>query len=893
MGLTAEHLRTNTLDLPLGVDTARPEFAWRLPTGQQDVMQTGYAVQVTTDAEFHDLVWDSGQVRSASPFGVRYDGAPLTSMRRYWWRVRVWCTLAGAAETASDWSEPAWFETAILDPARWQATWIGGARPASKQDDAVVYLRGALGLGADVIRARAYVSALGWYRLFVNGADQTGHALVPRWTPFDKAVEYQTYDVTSALTRGDNILAVAVGDGRYRGGLGLTGSRNSYGTRTGAYAQIVVDLADGTTVTAGTDSTWSAGPGRITGSDPKNGERADLRITDSDWLTDPAPPARFAPAEPLPEQAHPLIAEEVPRVHDVRRLRASVSRAPSGAQILDFGQNFTGVTRIRLSGPAGRTVRLTHSELLTPGGELDTDYNLASSPKKWYQRETVVLGGHDEWYEPWFTIHGFRYVEVTGLDTDIDPADVEGVVLSSDLPYTGIFESSDPRLNQLHANVVWSMRSNFTDTPTDCPTRERSGWTGDIQVFGPTATMLADSQAYLRRYLRNLALEQASDGRVPLFIPSEQPVGSRGLGRRLLGAMSRSAGWADAAVMLPWTLYEYYGDRVVLEKQYDSMRAWVVQMARAARNPGRGFPLAAVYRRDLRKQERYILDTGFHFGEWLRPQENVAKSALRNVLRPPAAIATAYFAHSARLLARTAEILDRREDAERFEQLSTRVRAAWRAAFVQPDGRIGYGRQDDYVRALAFDLLLPEQRRTAIDRLAGLIETADGHLDTGFLSTPLLLGVLVEGGRTDLATRLLFQTTNPAWLYQVERGATTVWETWEGYHPDGRGRESHNHYALGSVAGWLTEALAGLSPAEPGWRTIKIAPLVIAELSHAAATVETPYGPARSAWHRHDGQVDVEVSVPPGAIAEIHTPDGVVHAGSGDHELTWKAPATS
>ncbi|MBB2943338.1 alpha-L-rhamnosidase [Actinoplanes lutulentus] len=888
--MNCTRLRTNALEQPLGVDAPSPEFAWMLTTRQDDVRQTGYAIQVSADSSFGDVVWDSGRTDSAEPFGVRYAGRALQSMHRYWWRVRVWHTTGDAPESEGDWSEPAWFETAILDPNLWQASWIGGATPASKQDDAVVYLRGLLDLGAEVVRARAYVSALGWYRLFVNGTDLTGHALVPRWTPFDQAVEYQTYDVTEALSRGSNVLALAVGDGRYRGGLGLAGKRNNYGTQVVAYAQVVAELADGTTVTAGSDKNWHAGPGRITGSDPKNGERADLRITDDDWLTGPAAPARFRPAHILADQAHPLIAEEVPRVHDVARLRATVSRAPSGAQILDFGQNFAGVTRIKLSGPTGRTVRLTHSELLTPDGELDTDYNLASSPKKWYQRETVVLGGRDEWYEPWFTIHGFRYVEVTGLDADIDPADVEGVVLSSDLPYSGTFTCSDPRLNQLHSNVVWSMRSNFTDTPTDCPTRERSGWTGDIQVFGPTATMLADSQAYLRRYLRNLALEQHPDGAVPLFIPSEQPTTGRGLGRRLLHGMSRSAGWADAAVMLPWTLYEYYGDRHVLERQYDSMRAWVVQMARAARNPGRGFPLAALHRSDLRKQERYILDTGFHFGEWLRPGENVVLSALRNVARPPAAIATAYFAHSSRLLARTAAVLGNQQDAERFEQHSIKVRAAWRAAFVHPDGRIGYGRQDDYVRALAFDLLLPEQRPAAVDRLAALIEAAGDHLDTGFLSTPLLLGVLVDNGRLDLATRLLFQSTNPSWLYQVERGATTVWETWEGYHADGRGKESHNHYALGSVAGWLTERLAGLSPAKPGWRTIRIAPLVIEQLSSTAATVDTPFGTARSAWHRRDGQIDLEVSVPAGAVAEIHTPDGPVHVGSGDHQLTWKSP---
>jgi alpha-L-rhamnosidase len=890
MSVRPARLTTDARITPLGIDSTQPEFAWKIETEFSSVLQTAWSIEVADGNDVSDsLVWASGRVEGSRPFGARYAGRPLASMSRYSWRVRVWYSIAGGQEESAWWSEPSWFETGILTPALWQASWIGGELPTSKDDDAVLYLRGEIDVAASIVRARAYVSALGWYRLFINGADQTGSALVPRWTPYSEVIEYQSYDVTEAVASGRNVIAIAVGDGRYRGGLGLTGTRNSYGVQTGAFAQLHLELADGSSVIAATDESWHAGPGRITGADPKNGERVDLRIPDIDWLTDAIAPARFAPAVVLEHQHRTLIAEELGRVTAVERRRAVVTRAASGAQLLDFGQNIAGVTRIRLRGATGTTVSLTHSELLTPEGELDTQY--IQLGKEWFQRDTVILNGLDEWYEPWFTIHGFRYVEVVGLEKDIDPADVEGLVLSSAVPTTGWFECSDPRLEKLHENVAWSLRGNFTDTPTDCPTRERAGWTGDIQVFAPTAATMVDVQAFLRRYLRNLALEQFDDGAVPLFIPSGSPVAAS-VGRSMIHFMSRSVGWSDAAVLLPWTLYQYYGDAAVLQTQYSSAQRWVEGMARAARRTGRGRPLSTLRTTRGRRAERYILDSGFHFGEWLRPGEVAPRLIGRNVLRPPAVVATAYLAHSSAVLADTASVLGLSEDARRYRTLSDRVRSAWRIAFVRPDGRIGADRQDDYVRALSFDLLLPEQREAALDRLVALIEQAGDHLDTGFLSTPMLLSVLTDGGRLDVALRLLFQTTNPSWLYQIDRGATTVWETWEGYDEKGHGKESHNHYALGAVARWLTETLSGISPAEPGYARIRIDPDVPDRLAFAGATLETPYGRASSRWRRDEEELLLEVIVPPGSTAEVHLPSGEIGApilvGSGRHEFRWR-----
>lgn len=883
-------LRTDTRTEPVGLDEPHPELAWRLPAGSTSG-QVAWQVQVTTGGFSRgrpagEVVWDSGKVEDERPYGHAYAGAALTSSRTYSWRVRVW---TAGQKRPSPWSEPSTFETGVLDPALRTARWMSGPAPASSSDYRALYLRSTVELAGEVVRARAYVSALGWYRFFVNGTDLTGPALVPRWTPFDSYVEYQAYDVTAALRAGSNVLAMAVGDGRFRGRNGVDSRRAVYGDRLAGWCQLEVELADGSTRTVVSDSSWLAGDGRILASDPKYGERVDLRVPDADWLTAVEPPTRFAPAHVLPRHHRRLVAEETGRVQQVGTLPAvSVARTPSGRQVVDLGQNFAGVVRIRLDGPAGTTVRLRHSELLTPAGELDVDYihNLGAR-SRWDQRDLVTLDGEETWFQPWFTIHGFRYLEVDGLERDLEPTDVEGVVLSSDLPVAGGFTCSDQRLEQLHHNVEWSLRSNFVDTPTDCPTRERSGWTGDIQVFGPTATMFVDAQAYLRRYLRNLAAEQLPDGTIPPFVPAEASAFSGGLS--VLAKVTRtSVGWGDVSVLLPWTLYTHYGDTAVLERAYPSMTAWIDQLARRARGKqSLQRRLRGTHRREV---ERLIVDTGYHWGEWLRPGESFQGSIGDSLFRSRAIIATAYLAHSARRLSVIAGLLGREGDARRYGALADEVRAAWRTAFLHADGSVGRNRQEDYVRAIAFDLLDPEEKPAAVDRLVGLVEAAGDHLDTGFLATPLLLTVLVDGGRADVAYRLLLQTTNPSWLHQVERGATTIWETWEGYKPDGHGAASHNHYAFGTVAGFLTRYVAGLSPAEPGYRLIDVRPTIGGGLTHASGWVQTPYGRASSAWRLEGDQVVLDVEVPPGATARVQTGDGTVHeTGAGTHRLTWPA----
>lgn len=860
---------------PLGVG-ALPEFAWSI---SGDSAQVAYELEV--DGSDGAPVWRSGRVEDHRPFGAVYGGPPLTWNSAYHWRVRV----HDDSGAPSPWSGTTTFETGILDQGQWRASWIS-APAAGKKDRRTLYFRRDVELSAPVVRARAFASALGWYRLRVNDVDVTGYSRVPRWTPYDESVEYQVYDVTDAFTTGTNRVGMIVADGRYRGRMGFLNRDARYGDRLGVSVQVLLDLADGTSVVVVTDERWAVGEGRVRTGDPKTGERVDLRISDDGWMAGGALEAQQQ-AVRLPPHGRALIGEQVARVDRIASLPGSVRRTPSGAQLVDFGQNIAGVARIRLGGPSGSTARLLYGEILTDDGELNTGYLGSQHPERqdpdWFQRDEAVLAGEPVDYLPSFTVHGFRYVAVEGADPLSDD-DVEAVVLSSDLPQTARFTSSDARLERLWQNALWSLRSNFTDTATDCPTRERSGWTGDAQVFGPTAVQLVAADGFFRRYLRNAAVEQRADGTMPPYVPAER---SAGRGWDPIALTRTSVGWGDVLVMLPWTLYEYYGDEAVLRAQYASAKAWVDQLAhRAATRHG----LVRRFGPRVGALERYIVDTGRHWGEWLRPDDTGTDALKDLVLRAPAVVATAYFANSARLLSRIAAVIGRDDDAVGYAVLADEVAIAWRAAFVHDGGsRIGFDKQDDYVRALAFGLLPEAQRPAAARRLVELIEAAGDHLGTGFLSTPMLLGVLADSGHEDVAYRLLLQTTAPSWLGQVEQGATSIWETWSGRNEDGVASGSYNHYAFGSVVRFLHERVAGIAPAEPGYRRIRFAPLVTDRLDAAGAALETPFGPASSRWHRDGGTVILEIHVPAGSTAEVVVPGEPVprEAAAGDHVITW------
>ncbi|NQX12579.1 family 78 glycoside hydrolase catalytic domain [Microbacteriaceae bacterium VKM Ac-2855] len=865
----------NDLVEPLGIDSPAPVLSWKVQDGVQD----RYAIEVATDPGFagSGILWRSGWVDDPAPFGHAYGGPPLASATRYWWRVQV-----GSVEEVSEWSPPSVFETGLLEEDDWIAHWITDPVTESPR---TLYFRSDLELPSPTLRARAYVSALGWYKLWINGVNVTDQALVPRFTPFDAYVEYQTYDVTDLLREGANAIGVVVSEGRFRGRLGAFSKPERFGDRLAAIAQIAVELGNGERLVVGSDSSWTVGTGRIVSADPKFGERVDLRIDGMQWLGPGSGPENERSAVPLATHPRRLIAEEVERVTQVGTLRGTVSQTPAGDQLVDFGQNFNGHARILLTGPAGSKAVLRYSEVLTRDGELNTDYlHFPGSSKddEWFQRDEVVLDGTARVYETSFAVRGFRYLSVEGSTHLLTDQDVEAVVVSTDLERTGHFDCSDPRLVQLWRNSWWSMSSNFADTPTDCPTRERSGWTGDIQIFGPAASILARTDAYLRRYLRNLAADQFHDGTIPPVIPSEAP-GSLGEKDRLQEMARTSVGWGDVSVMLPWTLHRYFGDLQVLENQYDSAKEWVRFLERRGCKRGVSRRLG----RRLGPLEDFIIDTGFNWGEWLRPGETAASQMAGNLLTGRPEVATAYFANSARLLSGIADILGHDDDREHFADVADSAKEAYNLAFVRRRGtRIGADRQDDYVRALAFDLLPQTARAAATDRLVELIETAGDHLDTGFLSTALLLPALCDNGREDVAWRVLLNPTSPSWMAQIAQGATTIWETWEGHDKKGNPADSHNHYAFGSVTQWLHEYVAGVRPLEPGYRRFLVSP-TFGELTFAETSLATGYGTIVSRWERSEGRILLRLSVPLGTEAEVEI-GGMREALSGGvHNLSW------
>nr|WP_296071743.1 glycoside hydrolase family 78 protein [uncultured Actinoplanes sp.] len=771
---------------------------------------------------------------------VPWPGAPLAARETAYVRVRV-----GDDAGWSDWSQAATVEAGLLEPGDWTARFVS-PREIGGWGQAAPVLSSTVTLPAGARKARLYITAHGLYVAHLNGRRVGDEQLAPGWTAYQHRLRYQTHDVTGLLREGDNRLEILLGNGWYRGRLGFQGRRGLYGDRLAVLAQLEVTAADGTIHVLATDGTWTARESGIVADDLYDGQTTDLRRRATTGT----------PVDVLDADLGVLVTPDGPPVRITGTIPA---RTVTGGTLVDFGQNLVGWVRIRARGGAeGRTVTVRHAEVLEDG-------RLGTRPLRTAKAtDTYILAGPDETVlEPSLTFHGFRYAEITGID-DLAAGDVEAVVVGSDLRRTGWFSSSDETLNRFHDNVVWGMRGNFVDVPTDCPQRdERLGWTGDIQVFSPTASFLFDSAGFLGNWLADLAAEQQKDGSVPYVIPDviRQPGPA-------------TAAWGDAATIVPWVLYQRCGDRDLLARQLPSMRAWVDRMAALA-------------------GDRLLWAGGFQFGDWLdpaAPPENPFRART-----DPDVIATAHLARSAQIVSWAAETVGDHETARVYQDLSSRVRDSFAREYVTDHGRVLSDAPTAYALALQWDLLPDRrQRERAGERLADLVRTAGFRISTGFVGTPLMTDALTDSGHAALAYRLLLQTGCPSWLYPVTMGATTVWERWDSMLPDGSinpgEMTSFNHYALGAVADWLHRRVAGLAPAAPGYRRIEVRPLPTSRLTAARARLLTPYGESSVAWQRADGEFRLEVRVPVGATAVVHLPgrDETADAGPGLH--TWSVP---
>jgi Alpha-L-rhamnosidase N-terminal domain./Bacterial alpha-L-rhamnosidase. len=685
-----------------------------------------------------------------------------------------------------------------------------------------------------IARARLYATALGVYEVLLNGSRVGDRVLAPEWTDYNKRVFYQTYDVTDALTGGANALAAMIGDGWYCGHVAW--SYNFYGTKPAFLAQLEVTYDDGTTDIIATDATWKAHAGPILGSDLLMGEIYDARLEvpgmasagldDTSWQAVRVREERtdrsldWQPSEPV------RVLMELPA--------KEITQPEPGKWIVDLGQNMVGWIRLAVKAPAGTQITLRHGEMLKPDGTLYTENLRTALATDVY----VCKGGGLEVWEPRFTFHGFRYVELSGLPGTLSKDAVKGIVVGSDTPKAGTFTSSSPLLNQLQSNIEWGQRGNFLSIPTDCPQRnERLGWMGDAQVFIRTATMNADVAAFFTKWFTDVTDAQFEDGRYADVAP------------RIID-IAGAPGWGDAGVICPWTIYQIYGDTQVLERHYDGMVKWIEW---------------------CREQSTDLIrdrDRGADHGDWLSINADTPKDL----------VGTAYFAYSTDLVSRIAGVLGREDDAAKYRGLFEDIKAAFIKRFVKPDGRIGANTQAGYAMALKLNLVPDELRTAAARYLVEDIKAKGDHISTGFLGVSYLLPVLTETGHVDTAFKLLLQESFPSWLFSVKQGATTIWERWDGWTPDKGfqdvGMNSFNHYSFGSCGEWMFGSLAGigLDPSAPAYRHIVFQPQVGGGLTEAKARLETIRGTAACGWKKTGGSLSVNCVVPVGSTATVVLP---------------------
>lgn len=840
----------------LGVGVARPRLSWNVQAQRPGWEQVAY--RLTCDRA-QGPIEEAPRVETGASTLVAWPFAPLRSRERVSVQLTVWGRDGQYLQTRV----PLQVEAGLLDPGDWRARFItsGWDEDPAVEHPAALF-RCEFQVKSGLVSARLYSSALGVYEAMLNGGPVSDAVLSPGWTSYKHRLRYQVSDVTDMLETGGNVLAARVGEGWFRGRIGfLGGRRNRYGERTAFLGQLELRYADGSVDLVITDPAtgWSCSTGGIRMSSIYDGETYDARLEPQGW-TEPGFDARaWSGVREVAWDLQTLTAEEGPAVRRTEVLRpVAITRSPAGKLLVDFGQNLVGWTRIRVSGRAGRTITLRHAEILE-GGELCTrPLRIAKA------MDTYILRGEGvEVWEPRFTFHGFRYVEVEGWPGELGADDIEAVVVHSDMVRTGWFECSNAEVNRLHENVVWGMRGNFLDVPTDCPQRdERLGWTGDLQVFAPTATYLFDVGGFLSSWLRDVAAEQGETGMMPVLVPD------------VIRVRTSCAGWGDAAAIVPWVLYERTGDVGVLQRQYASMKGWVDQVLDRVSDNG-------------------LWDWGMQLGDWLDPGSPGHEGGRRT---NPYVVATAFLVNSLSIVTRVARILGEIEDEARYNAAWQRTREAFRAHYVTSAGRVMSDSQTAYAMALRFGLLDEAQREAAGARLNELVAQEGFRIGTGFLGTPLVCDALVESGHLDTAYRLLLQTEAPSWLYAVRLGATTIWERWDSLLPDGsvnpNEMTSFNHYAFGAIADWLHRCVGGLAPGAPGYRKLIVQPQPGGDLDWARTRHITPYGEASVRWEIRGGILRVEAVVPPNTTAEVRLPgQSPVSVGSGEH--SWEIPYAS
>ena len=848
--LTLYDLKTEYRTDPIGLDVQRPAFSWKLSSDRRGVRQASCRLTVR---EGETTVWDTGVLETDQSLYHVYDGEALKPRTAY--TVTV--------EAADDQGETAdvtgHFETGLFDYRAMEADWITHAFEDACEPCAVFVKEFAL--TKPVRRARAYVTALGVYAMEINGRRVGEDRFAPGWTAYQERLQVQTYDLTGYLGR-ENRLAVTVGNGWYKGILGFYGQGNHYGNRTALIGRIELEYADGTSEAIATDESWfcTTGPRRY--SEIYHGEVIDYSL----------PEQPEVPARKYDYTKEILTGQESEPVRITERVAVkNVLHTPEGDTVLDFGQNLTGVVEARLCLPKGKAITLRHAEALDENGNLFTT-NLRTARAT----DTYIGSGEEDVFLPEFTYHGFRYVAVDGLEA-VDPSAFTACVLHTDFTRTGYFACADERITRLWQNVDWTMRSNYLDIPMDCPQRdERLGYTGDAEIFLPTALFHGQLALFYRKWLRDLRVEQTDDFGVPLAVPD------------ILRTRTCVSIWHEAATIVPWLVYEAYGDIRVLSEQYDSMAASVEYTRRLAGESG------------LLQNE-----PSSQFGDWLaldypKGPERKTPEGIRHPSNEEKGggtelhfIGNAYYLYSIDIMAKTAAVLGKTEEEAHWKALYADVLQKFRDEYVTANGRLVSDTQTAAALALRFGLVEDKDRQRVLDFLKLNLIKNKKHLRTGFVGTEYLPHVLSDNGLHQLMGDILFKEDCPSWLYEVNLGATTVWELWDGVNEDGSFQlfemNSLNQYGFATIGDWLVKELAGLKALEPGYRKSRIAPRLIKGIPEAEASYETPYGELSVKLSCKDGRMNAAVRVPENTTAVLALPEREEQEiGSGEYTFSYE-----
>lgn len=836
----AVHLRTEYLKNPIGIDVMKPCLMWTCKAG---VKQTGY--QILCQDEKEQILWDSGKV-SESTMRAIYAGEELKSRMAVTWKVRLW----DENQEAGDWSEEAFFEMGLLLPIDWKAKWITGNYKVDKKKRYPVdcFLK-EMELARKVQKARLYITACGLYEAHLDGVKIGSFCLAPGITDYNKRIQYQTYDVTKMLSEGKHKFSIWLADGWYRGSTGAWGLKNQYGTETKILAQLEIFFVDGSKTVMRTGDGWrwsSDGPIRF--ADNKDGEiiEAGLKPTYRDVAK-----VTSHTVVPTASNCVPVIEKE--------RFVPKMSIAPNGKKLYDFGQNMAGYLEFHVCAKKGQKIHIRCGELLDQDGNL-TLKNIQCTKKDFatplQQIDYTCVEGENH-YKTTFAVFGFQYAEVE-TDVEIKPEDITAIAVYSDMEQTGFFESSNPLLDKLVDITAWSTRSNSLDIPTDCPTRERHGWTGDAQIFFETASYLFDYAAFSKKYLNDVYDWQKKDGKLPQIAPA-------GGVDFYMDAMNGSVGWSDVGILIPYRFWKLFGDRQILTDYYDRMKKYAQFMMRRC---GKwGGPLAKQIKGYPKEMKRYLVNCGQSYGEWAEP-EDVHKMDWKDCAAPHPEVSTAYTSYVLEIMAEIASELEKEDDEKLFRAYGEGCKEAYQALVETEAFKLDTDRQAQLVRPLAFHLLNHEQKEYARKRLIQALEHYDWRLGTGFLSTPLILDVLAEYD-LDAAYRLLENEKMPGWLFMPKNGATTIWESWEGTEAQG-GIASLNHYSKGAVCEWLFQTMCGIRI--DGENHFRIEPRPGGHFTHAKAAYDSVYGHIESGWKKEDERMIFCIEIPANCTAEIHLP---------------------